>query len=78
MARYFIWDWGVTVARPRAAPDRVYVRFGMWDAGRPSSNYATGEREAGLSVYPGVLLPDGGVDLAEDADVDHRRPQYRP
>lgn len=39
---------------PRKAPEKVYLRFGLWSA--RSRNYATGMLEEGVSVYPAKLI----------------------
>ncbi|HET9280356.1 MAG TPA: hypothetical protein VFR24_00140 [Candidatus Angelobacter sp.] len=52
--------------RPRIAPSEVYIRFGRW-SGR-SKNFATGEYEKGVSVYPARLI-DGIVYLSDEMEV---------
>ncbi len=64
-----IFSWEVDVHWPRKPPAQVFVRFGLWEPSHNQSlNFATGENEGGLSVYPGIL--DGlFVSLAPDVDV---------
>lgn len=41
----------------------VYLRIGDWHSSETSRNYATGDIEAGVSVYD--LLPDGSIVIPE-------------
>ncbi len=62
-----IRDWSKTVYRPKETPQRVFIRFGLWDRNE-SLNHYTGEKERGLSVYPAVIK-DGVVELDESEIV---------
>lgn len=55
-------DWP-RLTWPRKTPTEVYLRFGRWSA--RSYNHATGEKEAGVSVYPARLV-DGVIELNWD------------
>ena len=50
--------------QPRTRPEHVFVRFGRWGLwyGR-SRNGRTRQMEAGVSVCPAILNPDGSVSL---------------
>lgn len=58
------------ISWPRKAPEHVFIRFGRWSSDDcRSRNWATGEKEKGLSVYlakfvDGVVIPD-----EEDLDI---------
>ena len=54
---------------PRKTPDKVYIRYGLWSAREPSTNWSTHEDEDGLSVYPAILDASGAVHIAPSTDV---------
>jgi len=61
--------------KPRKVPNQVYLRFGRWSV--RSINFATGQQEPGVSVYPAHLI-DGMVFLKDvDAPIPWRRLEGR-
>lgn len=65
-----IFTWKVDVHWPRKPPQEVFVRFGLWEPRyNQSLNFATGEHERGLSVYPATLDGDLTVKILDDFDV---------
>ncbi|MCS4088618.1 hypothetical protein [Rhizobium sp. BK176] len=48
-------------------PERpVYLRIGDWHPSEVSRNYATGDTEAGVSVYD--LAPDGSIVVPSEGE----------
>lgn len=56
------------VSWPRVVP-KVYIRYGMFSTREVSFNHATGEKEAGLSVYPAILNPDLTISLSNEMET---------
>ena len=56
----------LSFAQPRKEPDRVYIRFGLFDRNRCSYNFYLSVKERGLSVYRATLHDDGTVSLDND------------
>jgi hypothetical protein len=57
---------GISFARPRTPPQKVYIRFGKWGRRHRSYNFHTYEIEKGLSVYPARLTSEGYAELTDD------------
>ena len=66
----------------RATGEAIYIRYGDLPPAGYSRNQATGEREAGVSVYHAYLLPGGQLVVASGyvafcAEIFADRPLYR-
>lgn len=59
-----IRDWIVNVHHPRAIPQQVFIRYGLWDSSNRSYNHSSGLPELGLSVYP-ARWDSGAIRLDE-------------
>jgi hypothetical protein len=62
----------------------IYLRFGRFPRGQQSTDHSSGRKEAGVSVYRGLLLPDGSYRLLDttgamtgQSAMIHDRPLYQ-